>query len=286
MSPRLKYSEINITNVCNYSCTHCQSFNNYAFKGHQRWDDYKDEYEKLSKQLDIDVIQIIGGEPSLNPDFKKWVKGISNLWPTSKLQISTNGTKLDKITNEIYDVLAKNNGTLWITCHDINLYDNFLNFINTFLHVIVSDTKDLPARKVSRIFVDTNGVEVILDWTQTFRSSAIDLVSEQLTLTYDSDADEAHEICGFKSCHQINKGKLYKCPLVSVLPDFLSQFSVASSDKELALAYQPMTHSDDVQKFVNSLDKPIPQCKFCPSNYNTAHDFTGTDKKIKVKLLP
>ena len=285
MKPTLKYSELNITNVCNYSCTHCQSFNNYNFKGHQRWDDYKDEYELLSKQIDIDVIQIIGGEPTLNPDFYKWLEGISNLWPKSQLQISTDGTALRKITDDVYNILARNNGTLWITCHDIKLYDSFLEFSKTFLDVIVSDTGEAPARKVSRIFVDKNGVEVILDWTQTFRSSAVDLIDNKLTMKYDSDPVDAHEICGFKSCHQMNKGKLYKCPLVSVLPDFLDQFNVAVSDKELAHSYKPMSHNDDVEKFVNDLVNHIPQCKFCPSNYNEAHDFVGTDKKIKVHLL-
>ena len=281
MKPTLKYSEMYITNVCNYSCTHCQSFNNYAFKGHQRWDDYKDEYELLSKKLDIGIIQLMGGEPTLNPDFNKWLKGISNLWPTAKLQISTNGSTLNKLTQDVYDVLSKNNGTLWITCHDIKLYDGFLDFINTFLDVIVSDTGEAPARRVSRIFIDKNGVEVILDWSQTFRASAMDLVNKQLTLGYDSDVDEAHDVCGFKTCHQMNKGKLYKCPLVSVLPDFLNQFNVAVADKELAHAYQPMSHDDDVEKFVNNLVNPIPQCKFCPSNYNIGHDFIGTDKKVK-----
>jgi len=42
-----------------------------------------------------------------------------------------------------------------------------------------------------------------------------------------------------------------------------------------------MSHDDDVEKFVNNLVNPIPQCKFCPSNYNIGHDFIGTDKKVK-----
>lgn len=285
MKSKLKYSELNITNVCNYSCTHCQSFNNYAFKGHQRWSDYENEYTLLSRQIDIDVIQIIGGEPTLNPDFYKWLDGVSKLWPKSQLQIATNGTALDKITHDVYDVLARNNGTLWITCHDIRLYTGFLDFINSFLDDIISDTGEPPARKVSRIFVDKNGVEVILDWTQTFRSSAVDLIDNKLVMKYNSDPVESHRNCGFKTCHQMNKGKLYKCPLVSVLPDFLNQFDVSVIDKELALSYQPMSHDDNVKEFVDNLDNHIPQCKFCPSNYNESHEFVGTDKKIKVKSL-
>jgi organic radical activating enzyme len=301
MKEQLNYAEINITNVCNYSCAHCQSLNNYAFKGHQQWNAYKNEYQKLSEQLDIAQIQIIGGEPTLNPDFDKWVKGISKLWPNSKLQIATNGSKLDKITNEIYQVLLMHKGTLWITCHDIVLYDSFLDFSKTFLNDIVSDTYSnddwktdyeksktdplVKLKTVSRKLIDKNGVEVILDWSQSFVPSVVELVDQQLTMKYDSDPIQAHNICYFKTCHQINKGKLYKCPLVSVLPDFLNQFNVvmSDSDSKIAHSYNPASSTDtNFVEFVNNINNPIPQCKFCPSNYANKHKFIGTEKKIKI----
>ncbi len=300
MKPRLKYSEIYITNVCNYSCTNCQSLNNFAFKGHQRWADYQTEYSNLSNQIDIDQIQIIGGEPTLNPEFEIWVDEISKLWPQSKLQIATNGTRLDKLTKEIYKVLLKHKGTLWITCHDIQLYDGFLDFAKTFLSNIVSDTLDnydfksafeksktdptVELKTASRTLADDNGVEVILDWSQAFVPSVIDILDDQrLAMKFNNDPVQAHDICGFKTCHQINKGRLYKCPLVSVLPDFLNQFDVAISDedKTLAYSYKPLTANDNVIDFVNSINDPIPQCKFCPTNY-IKHTFVGTEKKIKI----
>jgi organic radical activating enzyme len=300
MKPRLKYAEVYITNVCNYSCTHCQSLNNFTFKGHQHWEDYENEYRNLSAQLDIDQIQIMGGEPTLNPDFEKWVNGISNLWPNAKLQIATNGTRLDKITNEIYQVLSRHKGTLWITCHDTQLYDGFLNFSKTFLSKIVLENNSnydlkgeyeksktdetVKLKTVSRKMTDENDVEVILEWSQSFVSSVIDVLDNQsLTMKYNSDPVQAHDICYFKNCHQINKGKVYKCPLVSVLPDFLNQFDVnmSADDKSLAYSYEPLTADKDISKFVDAIDDVIPQCKFCPANY-TKHNFVGTDKKIKI----
>lgn len=334
MKHRLNYAEIYITNVCNYSCTHCQSLNNFAFKGHQRWQDYQHECQALSKQIDITQLQIIGGEPTLNPDFEKWVLGISELWPDTKLQISTNGSRLDKLNSTIYQILSKHKGTLWITCHDMELYDKMLDFSKSFLNDIVSDScnedthswktiynsikelswpdcdqldhfADLPDdikkefNKLhksnsntklclpSRVLIDKNGVEVIMDWSQTFVPSAITPVNQQLKISYNSDPNQAHKACGFKTCHQINKGKLYQCPLVSVLPDFLNQFDVSmdANDQLLASSYKPMSSSDDevtISNFINTIDQPIPQCKFCPANYNTVHPFVGTDKKIKL----
>jgi hypothetical protein len=303
--PRLAYTEIYITNVCNYSCANCQSLNNFAFKGHQRWADYQEEYQLLSSQLDIDVVQIIGGEPTLNPDFEKWVNGISNLWPSSKLQISTNGSRLDKLTDQVYQTLLKHKGTLWITCHDIQLYEQFLEFSKAFLKEIQSDTggdeqdwktdyeqsktdPSVKLRTVSRKLIDKNGVEVILDWSQAFVPSVVDVVDRHcLKMNYNSDPIEAHDICYFKTCHQINKGKLYKCPLVSVLPDFLDQFDVTMSndDRMIAYSYQPLSVNDNnVAEFVTNINQPIPQCKFCPSKY-IKQNFVGTEKKIKIISL-
>jgi organic radical activating enzyme len=327
MKPVLKYCEVYISNVCNYSCSNCQSLNNFAFKGHQLWGDHEHEYKLLSEKLDIEQLQIIGGEPTLNPDFEQWVSGISSLWPQTKLQISTNGSRLDKITDTIYDTLKKHKGTLWLTCHNISLYNEFLEFSRQFLDEIVSDyvsdhtykhnwretyhsiketdwpecndisdfyhlpddikeqfehkirnDASIKLKTTSRTLVDCNGVEVKIDWSQSFFSSVID---DNLKLRFNSDPVKAHDICYFKECHQLNKGKLYKCPLVSVLPDFTQQFNISGAD----VSYTPLNSSQsdmEVAEFVNNITQPIDQCRFCPSKYDTKHNFVGTDKKIKI----
>lgn len=328
----LNYVEVYITNVCNYSCSHCQSLNNFSFKGHQLWNDYKDQYQTISSRLDFDRIQIMGGEPTLNPDFDKWVDGISTLWPNAKLEIATNGTKLEKLDSSLYKILSKNKSMLWFTCHDINLYNNILEFSQKFLDKIVIDNVqgndqwkntynlikeatwtnceaieqfvDLPedikikfndAHRLnhklnlhthSRTLIDKNGVEVKIDWSQTFVSSSMTTIGQRIKLGYNNDPIEAHNKCYFRTCHQLNKGKLYKCPLVSVLPDFLNQFDVDITDHDFLLAnsYKPISgldHDTDISNFINTIDQPISQCKFCPISQEP-HNFVGTDKKIKI----
>ena len=73
--------EFYITNVCNLTCRGCNRFNNYNFKGHQRWTEHAEAYEAWSKRLDLPRICIIGGEPTLNPDLESWVMNIRRLWP-------------------------------------------------------------------------------------------------------------------------------------------------------------------------------------------------------------
>jgi len=287
MKNRLDIVEIYITNVCNYSCTHCQSFNNYAFKGHQRWDDYKDAYKELSKKLDIGKMSIIGGEPVLNPDFNLWLYGLSEIWPNTQIEISTNGSRLDLFDNKTYKLLEKNKGSIQITCHDKDLYDGMKQWAYNFLQEVTQEkqVRQYPGHTSTSI-IDKNGVEILMDWTQAFLTSAIDIVDNELVMKYDNDPAHAHRHCHFKTCHQINKGKLYKCPLVSVLPDFLNQFDVklSNSDRDLAMSYNAVgfdATQNEINDFVNNINNPIPQCKFCPVG-NKLHKFVGTDKKVKL----
>jgi organic radical activating enzyme len=102
----LPYSEFYITNVCNLNCPNCNRFNNYAFTGHQNWNDHADLYQQWSKIINLKEIGILGGEPMLNPSFMDWVKGILELWPTAeKISIITNGTQLDR-WSELYQMLV------------------------------------------------------------------------------------------------------------------------------------------------------------------------------------
>lgn len=122
----LDYAEFYITNVCNLNCPRCNRFNNYVFSGHYSWDEFKDEYTKWSKILDVEKIGILGGEPFSHPDLEKWVRGIANLWPKSKIEIVTNGTYQDKI-QDFYSILKEYNGRISL---DINWHKNDRTLIN------------------------------------------------------------------------------------------------------------------------------------------------------------
>ena len=110
--------EFYITNVCNLNCDNCNRLNNYRFSGHQLWADYADIYAEWAEKVDIGKITILGGEPTLNPSLIEWIEGIRKLWPTSKLDVLTNGTRLHNVLEKLYPVLLKNKATLSIATHN------------------------------------------------------------------------------------------------------------------------------------------------------------------------
>jgi hypothetical protein len=82
-------------------------------------------------------------------------------------------------------------------------------------------------------------------------------------------------------------GKLYKCGVSALLPKFDSQFNITLTDldRQLINTYQPADPGQDwdtLKDFVTNLDQAIPQCKFCPENYDIKQIFAEHGKKIKI----
>ena len=127
--------EFYISHSCNFNCTGCNRFNNYHFKGHEKWEDYKDVYKEWSKKLTMDRYSILGGEPMSNPDIIQWIIGINELWPSIKrAELLTNGSYKHKFNNELYIAILKTNTIITIGLHNKNRKQEAFDLVNSFLH--------------------------------------------------------------------------------------------------------------------------------------------------------
>lgn len=354
MKYHLNYCEFYITNVCNLNCTNCNRFNNYNFKGNYSWNLYKDEYKKWAKILDINSISILGGEPSLNPEFLDYVQGIRYLWPNSKISITTNGTQLHRWKN-LYEVLLKNKIYIDMSVHNhdqwnekvsyskkllsdpiveddfidnpeigvFSLFEDLVNQKNREWQIWYNKVKadswpqcntpytfdllpdvvkkeciddfnlDIESYKVNKKLkrgtrlTDRNGVVIGLSKSDQFYSAAVQYNNKKLSL-HNSNPKKAIAGCRMKKCHHFIDGKLYKCGVSGILPNFIKQFpvSIDQADRDLINSYRPAS-PDDEKDFLNvffenlNSGDAIPQCKFCPENYNR-EKIVATNKKIKL----
>ena len=103
---------------------------------------------------------------------------------------------------------------------------------------------------------------------------------------HQSDVAKAHDICHMKTCHHFIRGELYKCGVVAVLPEFDKQHPLAlnESDRQLMSSYRSLQISDSLdtkQQFVNNLNKPIDQCRFCPEVYNGEQIYAQHKRDLK-----
>jgi hypothetical protein len=265
--------EFYITNVCNLTCDHCNRFNNYNFRGYQRWSDYAEIYQKWGNYLDIGQVVVLGGEPLLNSTITEWVRGLHAIWPGWK-QILTNGHHLLKV-KDLYPACHQNKFWIGVSLHNTNDVDQLFADIKQFLvHPIKTyHGKDNNAYGSDYCFIDSNDFRVAV-WTQNdFMTSAIRVNEAGKYTLHNSNPEKAHKACPmakYKSYHFIN-GKLYKCGPVALFPEFDQQFGLdlSQGDRDLMMSYRPLSVDEFEtrgEQFFAELDNPIDQCKFCCDN--------------------
>jgi organic radical activating enzyme len=275
--------EFYITNVCNLSCSNCNRFNDYDFKGWQRWSDYADQYQSWSQHVRLQRITILGGEPLLNPSLLDWVDGINQLWGKT-VQVLTNGTRLNHVPN-LYDRLIKFTDPKYPWVHNwlgVSLHyeqdrERCFAEIRRFLKGTVSyysrEQDPDKTNGANHAFIDSNGMRICVWEYDEFYNAAVQQTHNGRFTVHNSDPELAHRYCGFAmfKCYHFIRGKLYKCGPVALFPEFDQQhlFDIDYQDRELMHSYQALAPEDFVTKgadFLAHIDDPIPQCKFCPVN--------------------
>lgn len=325
----LEYAEFYITNVCNLNCDRCNRFNNYAFSGHLDWQAHADLYAAWSRILTVDRIGILGGEPMLHPAFEQWITEIAALWPHSQIMIFSNGTQLQRfpglydllaryqgrirIDINRHNAAAKASTLQQIESWYPHGFDKFvLNsekifaqtgvhgvheqhhdaMINTAIDAATTGGEIWADKSYEVVYRDQSLVTVRYATADSFDESVIRLDSMQhsLYLTPElSDPDQAVSVCGCKYSHHFFQGKLYKCGVTAVLPEFLSQFVVDIPQAKQALisAYEPAAvtwPADRLQRFLQHLSDghSIPQCGLCCTT-PVSQNFAAGHKKLKFQ---
>lgn len=282
----IPYVEFYVTNVCNLTCQNCNRFNNHNFRGWQRWSDYEAQYEAWSKNVRLQKVAILGGEPLLNPTILDWARGINRIWKKT-VQIQTNGTRLNHVPG-LYELLLEDNidtvspwarNWIGVSLHNQDDRDALYDTIYKFLKHPVTVVEQSDPRNADNsytwgaalAFIDSNQVKIPV-WTyDSFYDAAVRIDDQGRYTVFDNDPIAAHDGCGFAryKCYHFVKGGLYKCGPVALLPEFDQQLSLhlSSQDQELLHSYKPLRADEWEQrgaKFMATLDDPIPQCKFCP----------------------
>lgn len=134
---------------------------------------------------------------------------------------------------------------------------------------------------------DVNGVTVHIEYENFFHQGALKVDSNQNFSLHSSNPEQAHAICHSKKCHHFDKGQLFKCGQVSLFKEFDQQFNlnISDQDRNLIYDYQPGQLDQDretLEKFINNIDQPLAQCKFCPDQYKPTQIFAAHNQKIKI----
>jgi hypothetical protein len=284
---KIPYLEFYITNVCNLSCPGCNRFNNYNFRGIQRWKDYGKVYQRWAQEIKPDSIGILGGEPLLHPDALDWIKGIHGLWPHTFCKVVTNGFYVNKVKGLYAFLHEHQNVQLWIGIHNKVHKHRIMSELSKFLvEPIRFEFDNTNPYQQFMMIIDANQVNIKVEYNWWFHQGAL-IPFENGFKLHESDAVKAHNNCNMKTCHHFIRGKLYKCGVVALLPEFSQQHNLllSESDQDLMENYQPLQIDDDIdtkKRFVAKLSDPIPQCKFCPEVYHGDQIFAIEKRDVKA----
>lgn len=283
--------EFYITNVCNLTCSECNRYNNYHFRGWSAWEDHADNLAQWARRIKIRHPVILGGEPLLNRDIVKWVRGLRRLWPYSEgIQIQSNGTRIDLVPGLYEALTAKKRNWIGVSIHDVNDQQEIFDKIRNFLKPPIIETADHDPAGSDFQFRDVNDLAVHVWISNKFvNSNVIQTGNGRFTL-YNSDPVKAHDNCNFrkfKNYHWIN-GSIYKCGPVGLMPQFDDQynFDISLDDKKLLREYRGLDVDEfdhRGQNFFDEIDRVIPQCKFCPEDY-VYKPITFSDRKKSWKI--
>lgn len=278
---KLHHVEFYITNVCNLSCSNCRTFNNFTFRGHYNF--CNKLYQPWAEILNLNSIEILGGEPTLNPMLREWIIGIRSLWPDTEVSLTTNGTRLRPLT-WLHDLASEYNINIRISAHSQDIRPLIVDEIfSAFGHCELINRRqvhgDGPVNCVE--ILSNKGVKIFFQSYENFQVSPFR--DEQFTF-HNSDPKKAHRNCKIANCHHMIDGLLYKCGFVSTAAEFLVQHNQLVPD--LLQQYRPLSAKDIIsQQVLDKFQEHIPQCSLCHESNPVAHIDSKLKKNIKIYNL-
>ena len=285
-----RYVEFYITNVCNYGCSQCRSFNNFNFKGHYKFD--LDLYSRWAKLVPLESFVILGGEPLLHPGLASWVRGTRSLWPNASAKIDTNGSYITKVKG-LHQLLVDNRFFLCINIHATDLSAPLMHDINQCFGACeeISIASAMAHSNIGRghavsgrCFITSKGLLINIRPSAFFMGTVAGTTDWQklsqshtdLSAIYMGDAEKNHASCVSRYCATMIEGKFYKCATMATLPVFLQQKNLRWPHPLLD-EYEPLTLENFSQEKIDHLYHTIPQCTFCKTEFSV--DISSSVKK-------
>ena len=244
----LPYLEYHVADHCNLNCKACEHYaplvKTPIFTDYEQFK--KDLFQLKTFISDIGMIRIMGGEPLLNNELKKFILLTRHLYPDSVIQVVTNALLLEKMDDELFYLMKQLKVMFWISYYPP--MEKKMEWIHSFL--------------------DSKGVEHGI-------SPKMDYFTMKQNLNGNSDAANVFYSCFQAHCNNIYDGKIAACFLPFTTKYFNEQFGYNLPMDGAVDLYDPTLTTE---KLKLALFTPFERCKFCNS-YSTKIDWTQASKE-------
>jgi len=262
---RILYAESIVTQVCNLVCTGCSTYSDLPHKGYKTWDTGKEEILPWLERVKFEHYGIMGGEPLINPRIKDWLVGIRELMPETTIRFPVNGTLLHK-HYDLIDLLHELGNVIFkITVHkdDIQTEKNIKYVFDRF------NWESIHEFGVDR-YKTTNNFKFQINKPKEFFMTFKNKYKN--AEPYNSNPEDAFEVCHQKQCPLLHNGRIYKCSTSGLMEGVLEKFNNPNYDK-----WAPYWNNNkngsiglnscdrEIDAFVSNIEKPHTTCQQCPS---------------------
>ena len=117
---------------CNLNCKGCVTFSPLCNKEvYYDTEQFEKDILRVKELIPfIRTIQIMGGEPTLNPNLDKIITAVRKSYPYGTIRITTNGTLLDRLNEAVWEAIVDNKIVINISCYPA-VYDKMEKIIKT-----------------------------------------------------------------------------------------------------------------------------------------------------------
>jgi organic radical activating enzyme len=262
--PKIPYTEIMITQVCNLTCKACSTYSDLDHKGYLTWDNGRAQIEPWLQRVTFDHFGLMGGEPLINPQIRDWLIGIRKLMPTTVIRLPTNGTLLHK-NLDIVDLLAELGNIIFkITVHvHSQQIENSIKYVQDKFNWTPVNEYGVDRFKTG------NNFKFQVNRPRTFYKTFQN--NYENALPYDSLPTKAFDVCHQKECPLLINERIYKCSTSGLMPDILKKFKSPNSqawkkylDNNLNGSIGLNSTDAEIKNFIENIRKPHATCSQCP----------------------
>lgn len=229
--------EVHITEHCNLNCGGCNHFSCIAEEEYLEPEQFEKDIRRL-RELSKSYfnIKILGGEPLLHPHITGFLDITRKHFPSTPVQITTNGILLTKQPEDFWVNCHKNKITISISQYPINLDRIEIKRLGKKHKVKIVYTGSTAKNRMCKMPLDLSGSQ---DMKKSFQKCAI----------------------SWGCCVTLRDGRLYTCCFAAHIKFFNRYFNqnlTITADDYIDI--YKIANKNEIIKF---LEKPFPFCRYC-----------------------
>jgi MoaA/NifB/PqqE/SkfB family radical SAM enzyme len=232
--------EVHVTEHCNLNCKGCNHFSCLAEEEYLEVERFEKDFKRLAElSKDFYDIKILGGEPLLHPRITEFFDIARKYFPSTSIQVTTNGL-----------LLAKQPPEFWLNCRK--------NSIKVF---ISQYPVKLNKKEIEKI-AGKNRVKIVYRGTTAKER----MCKMPLDLTGGQDMKKSYQKCAISwgCCVTLREGRIYTCCFAAHIKFFNEYFkqNLIVGDDDFIDIYKV----NNRKEIIDFLEKPFPFCRYCKSS--------------------